>query len=196
MFILSCLLSLAYAHPFSKTEFSLRTSIKISEKGIVPLVALEVPIQIALYDIGAEDQDTKSIKKRKIKAYNEKQWDAMAKGLSFTLNGTPVAGEWLPIAHPANGKAAEGFFVYLISFLPDEAYAPLTPGDEIIITNTAYPNLPMVYSGSAYATLPYTIADSTAKQILKEHTDKDLNEPERWSKDDKLRTMVVIVGKE
>ncbi|MBM75707.1 MAG: hypothetical protein CMK59_09930 [Proteobacteria bacterium] len=187
--------SLVQAHPFSKNEFSLRTSIKISEKGIVPLVALEVPIPIALYDIGAEDQDTKSIKKRKIKDYNKKQWDQMAKGLSFTLNGVPVEGEWLPIEHPANGKAAEGFFVYLLSFRPNNAYAPLNPGDEIIIKNQSYLDLPMVYTGSAYASAPYTIADSTAKQILGENKDKDLNDPERWSTDANLRTMVVTVGK-
>ena len=41
MFALCSLLSLAHAHPFSQTEFSLRTSVKISEKGIVPLVALK-----------------------------------------------------------------------------------------------------------------------------------------------------------
>ena len=38
----------AIAHPFSKNEYSLRTAIKVSEKGVIPLVALEVPIPVVL----------------------------------------------------------------------------------------------------------------------------------------------------
>ena len=31
----------AQAHPFSKEEYPLRTALKVSDKGLVPLVALE-----------------------------------------------------------------------------------------------------------------------------------------------------------
>ena len=115
------MLSNAMAHPFSQEEYSLRTAIKVTEKGVVPLVALEVPIPIALAEIGAESSDPKDVKRRKIKQYNEHQWGTLATNLKFTINGEEVLGEWLPIEHPANGKAVEGFFVYLVSFNPKKS---------------------------------------------------------------------------
>ena len=189
-------ISNVFAHPFSQEEYSLRTAIKVSDKGVVPLVALEVPIPIALSEIGAESTDPKDIKRRKINQYNQKQWDTLATYLKFTINGVPVEGEWLPIEHPANGKAAEGFFVYLVSFNPKKAYQQLSKGTEIVIENKAFFDVPMVYTGSAHASSPYVIASSTAQNILGEYADKDLTDPLRWSKDASLRTMKVIVGLE
>ena len=104
-------------------------------------------------------------------------------------------GEWLPIEHPANGKAAEGFFVYLVSFNPKKAYSQFSNGTEIIIENQAYPNVPMVYTGTAYASEPYVIKSSTSGDILGENADKDLSDPKRWSQDQALRTMKVVVEK-
>ena len=105
------------AHPFSQEEYSLRTAVTISERGVVPLVVLEVPIPIALKEIGATVSDPKDVKRRKINSYNKSQWDALSNNLTFTVNGEPAKGEWLAIDHPANGKATEGFFVYMVSFI-------------------------------------------------------------------------------
>ena len=71
------MLSNAMAHPFSQEEYSLRTAVK-SLRSVVPLVALEVPIPIALSEIGAESSDPKDVKRRKIKQYNEHQWGTLA----------------------------------------------------------------------------------------------------------------------
>ena len=188
------LLSNALAHPFSQEEYSLRTAVKVSEKGVVPLVALEVPIPIALTEIGAESADPKDVKRRKIKQYNEKQWNTLAENLRFTINGEDVLGEWLPIEHPANGKAAEGFFVYLVSFNPKKAYTQFSNDTEIVIENKAYQQVPMVYTGSAYASEPYVIKSSTSENVLGENAEKDLADPKRWSKDQTLRTMKVVVA--
>ena len=184
----------AFSHPFSQEEYSLRTAIKVSEKGVVPLVALEVPIPIALAEIGAESTDPKDVKRRKINQYNQKQWDTLASYLEFTIDGEPIEGEWLPIEHPANGKAAEGFFVYLVSFNPKKPYQQLSTGTEIVIENKSFSDVPMVYTGSAHASSPYVIVSSTAKDILGEFVDKDLTDPQRWSKDSTLRKMKVVVG--
>jgi hypothetical protein len=189
------MVSNVWAHPFSQEEYSLRTAIKVSEKGVVPLVALEVPIPIALSEIGAESSDPKDVKKRKIKQYNQKQWDTLAENLKFTINGTEVLGEWLAIEHPANGKAAEGFFVYLVSFNPKKPYDALSNGTEIVIENKAYQHVPMVYTGSAYASEPYAIKSSTSNDILGEHAEKELTDAQRWTKDETLRTMKVVVVK-
>ena len=144
MITLWFLLSQALAHPFSQEEYSLRTAVRVSEKGVVPLVALEIPIPIALREIGAKTDDPRAVKKRKIKRYNQQQWDNLAESLVFTIDGVPAKGKWRAIDHPANGKASEGFFVYLVSF-QFKSPATLNPGSKSSSTIKATPTK-MVYS--------------------------------------------------
>ena len=96
--------------------------------------------------------------------------------------------------HPANGKGAEGFFVYLVSFKP-KSKIKLKKESVIVIDNQAYPDVPMVYTGSAVAKEPWTVQSSTAKTVLGENENKDLSAPERWSTDPELRKMVITVIK-
>ena len=194
-FLMAALLAFsttAQAHPFSKEEYSLRTALKVSDKGLVPLVALEVPIPIALKEIGADTTDPTEVKKRKIRAYNELQWNTLAQNLSFTVDGTPMKGDWLAIDHPANGKAAEGFFVYMVSFQFKDA-PDLKNGSTIVIHNAAYPDSPMVYTASATASPPWSVTSSSSKDILGEGEQAELTDPSRWSTDAALRTLTVTV---
>ena len=184
----------AQAHPFAKEEYSLRTAIKVSEKGVVPLVALELPIDVVLKGIGTEKEDPREVKKRKIRQYNESQWDLLAESLVFTIDGRTAEGEWLAIEHPSNGKAAEGFFVYLVSFRHSGPPAALKEGSTIVIENKAYPDAPMVYTGSASADPPFSVQSSTSMQILGENEKAELSDPARWSRDSGLRKMTVVVG--
>ncbi len=178
------------AHPFSQEEYSLRTAVTLSEKGVVPLVVLEVPIPIALQEIGATVSDPKDVKRRKINAYNKSQWKSLSDNLTFTINGEPAKGEWLAIDHPANGKATEGFFVYMVSFRFSKA---VDLGAELVVEihNAAYPDSKMVYSGSATAKEPWSIVSSTSQTVLGENETADLTDPKRWSTSDALRTMKV-----
>ena len=184
----------ALGHPFSKEEYSLRTAIKVSDKGIVPLVSLEVPIPIALRDIGADTTDPTEVKRRKIRAYNELQWDTLAENLRFSIDGKEAQGKWRPIEHPANGKAAEGFFVYMISF-QFERPPEIKVGSTIIIENTSYLDVPMVYTASSTANPPWTIVKSTSKDILGEGESADLTDPSRWSTNELLRRIEISIGK-
>ena len=194
MITLWFLLSQALAHPFSQEDYSLRTAVRVSEKGVVPLVALEIPIPIALREIGAKTDENRAAKKRKIKRYNQQQWNNLAESLVFTIDGVPAKGKWRAIDHPANGKASEGFFVYLVSF-QFKSPVSLNPGSEIIIDNQSYTDKKMVYSGSATATSPWKIVSSTANEVLAENADSELANPKRWSTDERLRTMVVKIDK-
>lgn len=178
------------AHPFSQEEYSLRTAVTLSEKGVVPLVVLEVPIPIALQEIGATVSDPKDVKRRKINAYNKSQWKSLSDNLTFTINGEQAKGEWLAIDHPANGKATEGFFVYMVSFRFSKA-VDLGAEVSVEIHNAAYPDSKMVYSGSATAKEPWTIVSSTSQTVLGENETADLTDPKRWSTSDTLRTMKV-----
>ena len=180
----------AVAHPFSQEEYSLRTAVTISDRGVVPLVVLEVPIPIALKEIGATVSDPKDVKRRKINAYNKAQWETLSNNLTFTVNGQPAKGEWLAIDHPANGKATEGFFVYMVSFKFAKVQ-DLGSEVQVVIDNSAYPDSKMVYSGSATAKAPWVVDTSTSKEVLGENESADLTDPKRWSTSDALRTMTI-----
>ena len=185
----------AQAHPFSQEEYSLRTMVQVSEKGIRPLVVLEVPIPIALREIGATTDDPRDVKKRKINKYNQSQWDALSAGLTFTVDGQKCQGSWLALEHEANGKAAEGFFIYMVGFRFDKA--PELKADSIIeINNLSFADAPMVYSGSAYASDGWKVASSTALDILQEHATAELSDPKRWSKDAAMRKMTIQLTKQ
>ena len=56
------LLSSVLAHPFSTDEYSLRSSVQVTEKGVSMLVAMEVPIPTALKEIGAKKEESKRVK--------------------------------------------------------------------------------------------------------------------------------------
>ena len=184
----------ALAHPFSQEEYSLRTAVTVSDKGVVPLVVLEIPIPIALKEIGAAVEDHTDVKRRKIKAYNNQQWQTLSTNLTFSIDGQPVKGEWLAIDHPANGKATEGFFVYMVSFMFTEPVA-LSESTTIEVVNSAYPDAKMVYSGSATTKAPWTIVDSTSRRVLGDNEGADLTDPLRWSTDPALRTMTIEARK-
>ena len=193
--VLGLIMSLSFqkdvqAHPFSQEEYSLRTAVTISERGVVPLVVLEVPIPIALKEIGATVSDPKDVKRRKINAYNKAQWETLSNNLTFMVNGKPAKGEWLAIDHPANGKATEGFFVYMVSFKFSKA-PDLGSEIQVVIENSAYPDSKMVYSGSATAKAPWVVDASTSKEVLGENEGADLTDPKRWSTSDSLRKMTI-----
>ena len=164
----------------------------MSSKGVVPLVVLEVPIPIALREIGAKTDDHRDVKKRKIKAYNEKQWSELAENLDFTINGKTPKGEWMPISHPANGKAAEGFFVYMVSYNFAETVS-VQSGMVVTLDNSAYPEEKMVYSGSVSTKEPFVSKENSFDSILGENQFLDLSDPKRWSTDSKMRKLHLVI---
>lgn len=184
----------AWAHPFSTDDYSLRTSVKVNSKGqLATLVVLEVPIQFVQAGVGFEEGDSKRAQKKKEDAWNAKVWDQMAQGLTLTVNGAPVQGEWLPIEHELNGKAAEGFFVYMVGFRADEQLP--AAGYTAVIDNQSFPDVPMVYSGSATAVGGYVLTRNSALDLLEE-ADAPLDSPGRWTRDAALRTLTLEVAAE
>lgn len=182
----------AAAHPFAATEYSLRTAFKASDEGLVAFVVLEVPIPVVMKGIGVAAEDDLSAKKRKVVRYNEDTWKAMASGLTLKVDGTPVKGEWLAIEHELNGKAAEGFFVYMVGFaFADPTAAVRKDKCTVTVENSGYADVPMWYSGSAVALEPWTVASNTAQDVLGEASARSLTDPDRWTRDDKMRQMEV-----
>ena len=183
-----------FAHPFSTDEYSLRTSVKVSEKGVSMLIAMEVPIPTALKEIGAKKEESTKSKKKKIERYTKKQWKLLGKGLSYSIDGVAQKGKWFPIDDPANGKAAEGFFVYLLSFHPKKQ-PKLKDGSVIEITNSTYIEEKMVYSASVYDSAAWSIDQSTAQEVLGEHQFAPITDEKRWTRDNKLRNVRFVIHK-
>ena len=191
LYLLSTML---FAHPFSTDEYSLRTSVKVSEKGVSMLIAMEVPIPTALQEIGAKKEESTKAKKKKIEKYTKKQWKLLGEGLTYRVDGVPQKGKWFPIDDPANGKAAEGFFVYLLSFQPKKQ-PKLKDGSVIEITNNTYLEEKMVYSASVYDSSTWRIEQSTAQEILGENQFAPIADEKRWTRDDTLRNVRFVIHK-
>ncbi len=181
----------AAAHPFAQTEYSLRTAYKASDQGLVAFVVLEVPIPVVMKGIGVEAEDDLATKKRKVAKYNEGIWKKMGDGLSLTLDGAPAKGEWLAIEHELNGKAAEGFFVYMVGFAFEDPSFTGSGAYTVKVDNTGFTDVPMWYSGSAVALEPWTVTKDTAREVLGENTDRKLSDPDRWTRSEQMRHMEV-----
>lgn len=184
----------AWAHPFETTDYSYRTAVKVSDKALVGLVVLEVPIPIVLEGIGVDAEDSGPVKKLKVKKFNEQTWETMAEGLTVSVDGEPRDVTWRPISHEMNGKAAEGFFLYMVgcdipaSELPAKGYTAL-------VSNGGFADAEMVYSGGANAVEPWVLESSTADALLGENKDLDLAQEGRWTRDAAMRQFEVVVSK-
>ena len=186
----------AQAHPFAATEYSLRTAFKASDQGLVAFVVLEVPIPVVMKGIGVTKEDDLATKKRKVARYNQSIWSDMADGLTLTIDGESVAGEWMAIEHELNGKAAEGFFVYMVGYAFSDPGAIAQRGRYTVsVVNSGWSTVPMWYSGSAVALDPWQVDANTAQDVLGEKAERKLTDPDRWTRDDKIRHMVVTVSR-
>lgn len=182
----------ATAHPFAATEYSLRTAFKASDETLVAFVVLEVPIPVVMKGIGVDAEDDLTTKRRKVARYNEGIWKQMADGLALTVDGETLRGEWLAIEHELNGKAAEGFFVYMVGYaFADPAGLTKRASYTVKVVNTGFSDVPMWYSGSAVAIEPWTVGTNTAQEVLGANSTRKLTDPDRWTRDDRMRTMVV-----
>ncbi|HCH63527.1 MAG TPA: hypothetical protein DFR83_12030 [Deltaproteobacteria bacterium] len=186
----------AEAHPFAATEYSLRTAFKASDQGLVAFVVLEVPIPVVMKGIGVTKEDDLATKKRKVAKYNQSIWSDMADGLTLTIDGEAVEGEWMAIEHELNGKAAEGFFVYMVGYAFADADAVAAKGRYTVsVVNTGWSNVPMWYSGSAVALEPWTVDANTAVDVLGKKSERKLTDPDRWTRDDTIRHMIVALSR-
>ena len=188
------LVASALSHPFETSEYSYRTAVKASDKALVGLVVLEIPIPVVLEGIGVEDGDSRAAKRRKADQYTAGVYEAMAAGLSVQVDGAERSVEWKPIAHEMNGKAAEGFFLYMVGMdiptgdLPEGGYT-------VLIANAGYPDEEMVYSGGASAVEPWVVKASTAEELLGDKKDLDLAQEGRWTREAGMRQFEVRVSK-
>ena len=98
--------------------------------------------------------------------------------------------------HELNGKAAEGFFVYMVGYAFRDAKALADRGAYTVsVVNAGWAEVPMWYSGSAVAIEPWQVDSNTAVDVLGDKSERKLTDPDRWTRDDSMRRMVVTVSR-
>jgi hypothetical protein len=180
----------ASAHPFSKDTYSLASALRLSDRGLMAVVVLEVPVPVVLADVQAR-VDAGAGKRKALSTHDASRFDGLGAALSLVVNGEPQQVTWRPVENPANGKVAEGFFLYWVGV---EVPLETAWGDKVTATlhNTAYPDVKMVYTGSAEARDAWTVASNTATQTLGvDVASLESTDPRAWSDAASLRKITV-----
>jgi len=180
----------AAAHPYSKDEFSLAHALQLSESGLAAVVIVEVPIPVVLEQVQGRI-DAGSAKKKALADHDQAQFDQLAAGLALQVNGKPVPVSWKPVEHPSNGKVADGFFTYWVGAKVSvpAGSAPVS----VSLSNTAWPEVKMVYTGSAIGRDGWSVVSNSATSTLGlDVATADRTDPRAWGKDPSLRTLRVV----
>lgn len=132
----------ASAHPLGRAEFSLRTGLQITDEGLHAILVGEIPLAVVVSDLGRIAGGGRPTEAQ-VSSYTEARYAELAGSLSLELGGEIVPVEWTPVANSLNGRAADGFFVYMVEArLPAER---LGDHPTIHTSTTAWPEAPMVY---------------------------------------------------
>lgn len=188
--------TLAQAHPLSRGNYSLRTALRVSDQKLDAIVILEIPtgviadaIKSPIAQLGAAP--TTEDRMNVLGEYKDAQFQALAAGLTLTVNGQSYGGRWLPRPSVYNGaaSASDGFFMYIVEFHPE---TPLPTGDTLNVTllNQTYPNAPMVYSAQVLPGTGWLVKSSSASEVLPNEP-YDINDPKFWVEDPSLRNIKV-----
>jgi hypothetical protein len=118
------------AHLAWPTHHSAKTTITLRGDDLRIAVAVEIPLDqlvlafnefFAQIDIFAEIEKGRS---SELEAeFRQAQFERLAQGLELTLDSATPAGSWQPADTPINGKASEGFFIYILEWQPRDALA-------------------------------------------------------------------------
>lgn len=172
--LLLLLPTVADAHPMGRDEYSLRAGVEMREEGVRVILMGEIPMAKVITGLGQLAGGTRPTKAHQA-AWNEARYDELAKGQTLTVDGEAVEVTWSPSRSALNGRAIDGFFVYVI-----EASIPAASLDEDVtvrLQDQAWTEAPMVYSAQARASDGWTVAESTA--------------PDDWTEDAAVRDLTV-----
>lgn len=178
---------LAQAHPFSETEHSLATEVEASERGLWVVVTLEVPVGRVLQELAPLKQvRDPAERERRLAAYDRGRLTALASSIEVRLDGRVLPVRFAPVDTLANGKAAEGFFVYLVE--THVAAQRLGPEGTLEIVHRALPDAEVVHAASFRSRGTFALALDGPTQIRKEACpDPDCRATEGFARDERLR---------
>jgi hypothetical protein len=187
------LASPAMAHPFGTKFHSMRHELRMGDQGLEAVVILEVPTPVVLRTYQQRYDDAGITTEEAERDFMAWWCGRLGEGLSLKVDGQPAAGAWRPADHPSNGRGAENFFVYLLSF---EFEQPPTLGQrvEVRVDNTSLPRAKMYYSSFAEASGAWRIASNSARDLIGEKADAEevSEDPAAWTRDEAARSLKVV----
>lgn len=181
------------AHPYGPDFYSLRSSLRVDARGFDVIVVVEVPAVEVLRSFLREYGRRDDYPQEMIDRFVADQFSAFAKTLSVRLDGQPVPGRWERVDDPRNGKAGEGFFVFMMRFAPGAGPALAGPSASIEVVAGAFPDEKVFLSAFAEALEPWLISRNSATDVLGDlPANADFNTClSCWSLDASLRTLRV-----
>ena len=194
-----CVAGPAAAHPNESSAYSMRSLVRLSEKGLHPMVILEIPLGAALGEFknryiktGLVDPD--NIGQEALDEFNKLQWDRLASGLQIKINDEVREGSWVPVETPINGKANEGFFVYLIWYKLEDPQADLGKLVKVEIENQSFKDVQMYLSGYADCRGGWQIRENSAEELLGDgaRVEQANENLASWTEDEAMRKLRVI----
>jgi hypothetical protein len=149
----------AAAHPLGRDEHSLRLGLEVGKDGVHAVIVGEVPLAVAIAELGRRAGGNRPTPEQ-VTTYTAERQRELADGAALTVDGRAVDLAWTPAASAINGRAVDGFFVYVV-----EARVPADQLDADVTLNlktAAWPDVSMVYASQVRALTGWTVASSDA----------------------------------
>lgn len=164
--------STALAHPMGRDEYSLRAGVEANKTGVRIVIMGEIPVPAVIEGLGKEAQGKRPTPAQ-VKAYTEARQQELMAAQTVTVDGEPMALAWEPSPSALNGRAIDGFFVYVV-----QTQIPVGKLDNdvtVVLDDQAWLTAPMVYDAEVRARAPWTLgehsgpkdwtADASARQL-------------------------------
>jgi hypothetical protein len=193
----------APAHVAWPTYHSAKTSIAAEEERLRIAVVVEIPLpdlvlafnqHFAHLDLLAE------IEKGRVEELEEEfrrgQFEEMARALAVEIDGKPANGRFRAADTPINGRATEGFFVYVLEYAFERP--PKLPRRlEITVRNRLYQGVDMVFANHVEARGGWRVVSTSTPQPPA-GADLTVGSPEEaamWSEDESRREFRVVLDR-
>jgi len=164
----------ALAHPMGRDEYSLRAGIEADDQGVRVVVMGEIPVADVIMGLGKLSGGKPPTKADQAR-WTQDRLSELAAAQTLQVDGAPVQLDWQPSDSALNGRAVDGFFVYVVhARVPQSA---LDADVTITLQDQAWTDKPMVYSADVRARAGWTVKESSA--------------PQDWTADDAARTLKV-----
>ena len=149
----------AVAHPLGRDEHSLRLGLEVGPDGVHAVIVGEVPLAVAIAELGRRAEGNRPTPEQ-VTAYTAERQRELAVKATLTVDGRALDAAWSPAPSAINGRAVDGFFVYVV-----EARVPADRLDADVTLNlrsAAWTDVSMVYASQVRALTGWTVAASDA----------------------------------
>lgn len=192
------------AHVAWPTFHSAKTSIAADAERLRVAVVVEIPLpdlvlafnqHFAHLDLLAE------IEKGRVEELEEEfrrgQFEEMARALAVEIDGKPANGRFRAADTPINGRATEGFFVYVLEYAFEQ---PPRPAGrlELTVKNQLYPGVDMVFANHVEARGGWRVISASTPQPPP-GADLTVGSPEEaamWGADESRREFRVVLERQ